>query len=58
MRPAARREAVGQLLDLKPAPSLPAGGSVALGGASYRPRNDEGLPARLKELAAHYRRYG
>lgn len=26
-----------------PAPSLPAGGSVALAGAGYRPRNDEGL---------------
>ena len=62
MRPAARREAVGRLMDRHGLSQRRAcqlvGLSRSVAQYRYRPRNDEGLRARLKELAARYRRYG
>jgi len=62
VKPAARREAVGYLMKWHEYSQRRACRLVGLSRsvAQYRgrPRRDEALRARLKELAARYRRYG
>ena len=62
MRPAARRQAVGHVMERHGMSQRRACRLVGLSRsvAQYRckPRNEEVLRARLKELAARYRRYG
>ena len=60
--PAARRRAVGQLTETRGLSERRACRLLVLNRSSHRyfaqPRNDVGLRARLKELAAQYPRYG